>query len=132
MRTIFLIIAILLPVIVLHAQDNGKKPTPRITHLDPAASRSLEILTGAPMTVTMRSGYVVLAPGHSVGKHSTMANEEALVVLAGQGELRITNGPVIPVKAFDVTYCPPEKEHDVVNTGTDTLRYVWLVAKAKQ
>jgi quercetin dioxygenase-like cupin family protein len=131
MRSLILIVAVLLPVLVLHAQNNGTKPTPRITHLDPGASQSLEILTGAPMTVTMRSGYVVLAPGKSVGKHSTRANEEALVVLAGKGELRLTNGPVIPIKAFDVTYCPPEKEHDVFNTGTDTLRYLWLVAKAK-
>jgi quercetin dioxygenase-like cupin family protein len=131
MRTVTMASIVILSVLVLQAQDKGKKPTPRVVHLDPVGAASTEIFTGPPGTATMRSGYVVLAPGKSVGKHSTKGYEEALVVLAGQGELRISGGPVIALRAYDVTYCPPATEHDVFNTGTDTLRYIWLVAKAR-
>jgi quercetin dioxygenase-like cupin family protein len=132
MRPFLLTLLVALSIFILYAQDQEKRPAPRVIHLDPAAAESTDIFTGPPQTVTMRSGYMVLAPGKSVGKHSTRSNEEALIVLAGQGEMRLTGGPVIHLKAYDVAYCPPATEHDVFNTGTDTLRYIWLVARAKQ
>jgi quercetin dioxygenase-like cupin family protein len=79
----------------------------------------------------MRSGYMVLAPSRSVGKHSTRANEEAVIVLTGKAEMRITGGPTLQLRGYSIAYCPPMTEHDVVNTGADTLRYIWLVAKAQ-
>jgi quercetin dioxygenase-like cupin family protein len=80
--------------------------------------------------MTMRSGLVALAPGTAVGKHSTSGNEELLVVLEGQGQFRITDGPVLPVVGGSALYCPPGTEHDVINTGEGTLRYVYVVARA--
>ena len=79
----------------------------------------------------MHSGYMVLAHSKSVGKHSTRGYEEAVIVLSGSGEMRITDGPTFTLKPYTVAYCPPLTEHDVVNTGADTLRYIWLVAKAR-
>jgi len=79
----------------------------------------------------MESGLVVLAPNHSVGKHSTKAHEELLIVLEGEGEMLFANGSKLPVKANSAVYCPPQTEHDVKNTGTSTLRYVYVVADAK-
>jgi len=76
----------------------------------------------------MRSGLVVLAPGKSVGKHSTEQNEELLVVLEGRGEMTFRDGSKLPVKAQSALYCPPGTEHDVTNTGTGALRYVYVVA----
>ena len=78
----------------------------------------------------MRSGYMVLAPSRSVGKHSTRGNEEAVIVLQGTGEMRLTGGKKIVLTSWSIAYCPPFTEHDVVNTGADTLRYIWLVAKS--
>jgi mannose-6-phosphate isomerase-like protein (cupin superfamily) len=78
----------------------------------------------------MRSGLVLLAPGESVGTHTTAGNEEFLLVLEGRGEFRITDGPVLPVLGGSALYCPPGREHDVVNTGEGMLRYVFVVAKA--
>jgi quercetin dioxygenase-like cupin family protein len=79
----------------------------------------------------MRSGYMILAPSKSVGKHSTKGYEEAVIVLAGKGEMRITGGPTLHLRGYSIAYCPPMTEHDVVNTGPDTLRYIWLVAKTQ-
>jgi mannose-6-phosphate isomerase-like protein (cupin superfamily) len=110
--------------------QSQRKPGPRLIQLDPTAVDSMDIFTGPPGTVTMRSGYMVLAPGKSVGRHSTKRNEEALIVLSGSGEMRIVNGSTIRLSPYCVAYCPPATEHDVFNTGQDTLRYIWLVAQA--
>jgi quercetin dioxygenase-like cupin family protein len=79
----------------------------------------------------MKSGYVVLEPGHSVGKHSTEHHEEILIVLEGQGEMLFRDGSKLELKARSALYCPPETEHDVKNTGAGTLRYVYVVADAQ-
>jgi mannose-6-phosphate isomerase-like protein (cupin superfamily) len=78
----------------------------------------------------MRSGLVVLNPGESVGRHSTEGYEEVLVVLAGAGEMRFTSHDSLPLEAPCAAYCPPRTEHDVTNTGTAPLRYVYVVAHA--
>lgn len=113
------------------AQTGKPKPEPRLIQLNSNAADSMDVFKGPPETVTMRSGYMVLAPSKSVGKHSTRHNEEAVIVLAGTGEMRIVDGPTLKLKPYCVAYCPPGTEHDVVNTGSETLRYIWLVAEAK-
>lgn len=127
---LFSLIALITFVPSIRAQSTNKKPEPRIIQLDPSANDSMEILAGPPGTSTMHSGYMVLAPGTSVGAHSTRGYEETVIVLAGSGEMRIVNGQTLLLKPYSVAYCPPRTEHNVVNTGTDTLRYIWLVAKA--
>jgi quercetin dioxygenase-like cupin family protein len=104
---------------------------PKVVRIDPSALNYTPLLSGPPETVTMRSGSVVLLPGQSVGKHSTGENEEAIVVLEGAGEMRISNGSALKLDRHSVAYCPPATEHDVVNTGTEPLRYVYVVASAR-
>jgi mannose-6-phosphate isomerase-like protein (cupin superfamily) len=87
-----------------------------------------EILSGPPESVRLKSGYVVLAPKQSVGKHSTGHHEELLVVLEGEGEMTFADGTKLGVKANSALYCPPETEHNVTNTGHSVLRYVYVVA----
>lgn len=113
------------------AQKDTPKPTPRLVQVNPTASEHRVILNGPPETFTMRSGLVVLPPGKSVGKHDTESYEEAVIVLAGVGEMTITGGPTFKLKPSVVAYCPPSTEHDVINTGTQPLRYLYIVAKAK-
>jgi quercetin dioxygenase-like cupin family protein len=113
------------------AQPVALQRAPRVIQLDPGATKASDVLNGPPETCTMRSGYMVLAPTASVGRHSTGGNEEAVIVLAGRGEMRITGGPTLQLQRYSIAYCPPVTEHDVVNTGSDTLRYIWLVAKAQ-
>jgi quercetin dioxygenase-like cupin family protein len=130
-RILSVLIICLLSLADLFAQSGqDRTPTPHGISLDPAAQKSVDLFQGPPETVTMRSGYVVLAPGQSVGKHSTRGYEESVTILAGTGEMRITGGETLKLRRFSVGYCPPQTEHDVFNTGTDTLRYIWLVARA--
>jgi mannose-6-phosphate isomerase-like protein (cupin superfamily) len=89
------------------------------------------ILEGTPQTFGMRSGRVYLEPGKACGQHSTKHHEELLVFLTGQGELQIGDAQAMPVRAGKVAYIPPETLHDVVNTGSAPLAYIYCVAPAK-
>ena len=106
-------------------------PAPKSIPIEPSGKGDLRLLGGPPETVTMRSGCVILAPGKSVGKHSTRDNEELLVILEGQGEMRIGEGTILRLNPKVIAYCPPRTEHDVFNTGTGPLRYIYVVAKAQ-
>jgi hypothetical protein len=89
------------------------------------------LLKGIPQTVGMRSGFVRLKPGGSVGWHTTGENEEALVVLRGRGEARVEGQAGRALEAPMLAYIPPATRHNVANTGDEPLEYVYLVAPAK-
>ncbi|MBP7050343.1 MAG: cupin domain-containing protein [Phycisphaerae bacterium] len=90
------------------------------------------ILEGKPQTHGMRSGRVYLEPGKACGQHSTKNHEELLVFLAGQGELLIGDHDRLTVGAGKVAYIPPETLHDVKNTGSGPLAYIYCVAPAAE
>jgi mannose-6-phosphate isomerase-like protein (cupin superfamily) len=108
-----------------------EKPHAKVVELDSGGRDYLQLLAGPPESITMKSGLVILAPNKSVGKHTTGQHEELLVVLEGQGEMSFKDGSKLAVKANHVTYCPPETEHNVTNTGGTMLRYVYVVASTK-
>ena len=113
------------------SQVVNRIPSAKVVELDAHGGDYLAVLGGPPETVTMRSGLVVLAPQHSVGRHTTGENEEVLIVLEGKGEMNFEDGHSLPVEANHAVYCPPHTVHDVKNTGRGALRYVYVVARAK-
>ena len=132
MKSSMIIPVLVLSTYVLFARPGAAQssPTAKIISHDDADKGYLQLLSGPPETVTMRSGRVILNPGKSVGKHSTGANEEILVILEGDGEMQIAGGTTLQLTKSVVAYCPPNTEHDVLNTGTGILRYVYIVARA--
>ncbi len=106
-------------------------PAAKVVELNTHGKDYLPLLAGPPESVTMRSGLVVLQPNQSVGKHSTQDNEEILIVLEGKGTMLFHGQPSLPVEANHAIYCPPHTEHDVLNSGSGVLRYVYVVARAK-
>jgi mannose-6-phosphate isomerase-like protein (cupin superfamily) len=124
------VIVVVAPPLMMFAESQPK-PHPKLVALQKSENGILPILTGPPETVTMKSGYVVLESGRSVGRHSTEQHEEMLVVLEGQGEMRFHDGSTIPIKGNTALYCPPQTEHDVRNSGTGVLRYVYVVADTR-
>jgi mannose-6-phosphate isomerase-like protein (cupin superfamily) len=118
----------------INKQGAGQEvPSPRgkSVQIDPLAVESMPLLGGPPETVTMRSGSIVLFPSKNVGKHTTGNNEEVLVVFSGTGEMRLADGTILNLKPYAILYCPPDVEHDVFNTGSEPLRYVYVVARAR-
>jgi quercetin dioxygenase-like cupin family protein len=113
---------------VIAAQEHTKRE-PMTFALD-CAGGDCPLLSGAPQTSGMRGGSAKLKPGESVGWHSTSGNEEALVILRGSGVAKIEGRPDLPLMEKMLAYIPPATRHNVTNTGTQALEYVWLVAPA--
>ena len=90
--------------------------------------RDCTLLTGVPQTSGMRSGFVRLKPGESVGVHSTEENEESLIVLRGKGQADVVGQSAMPMSANMLIYIPPQSRHDVKNTGDVVLEYVYIVS----
>ncbi len=89
-----------------------------------------KLLAGQPETCGMRSGRVYLETGKDCGQHSTKDHEELLVFLAGKGELEIGDSGRFAVGAAKVAYIPPQTAHNVRNSGTEPLVYIYCVAPA--
>lgn len=90
------------------------------------------LLGGPPQTAGLRSGVVRLPAGNDVGWHTTGMDEEELVVLQGTGEAEIDGQPTMLIGNGTIAYIPPQTRHDVKNTGTDVLAYVYVVAPVSQ
>lgn len=88
------------------------------------------LLAGRPETCGMRSGRVYLDAGKDCGQHSTKGHEELLVFLAGTGELQIADQGSFDVGTGKVAYIAPQTAHNVKNTGTGPLVYIYCVAPA--
>jgi len=86
------------------------------------------LLQGAPQTAGMRSGFVRLKPGATVGWHTTGNHEETLVILHGRGDALIDGQAKQSFTAPAMAYIPPVTRHNVQNTGSEPLEYVYVVA----
>lgn len=80
----------------------------------------------------MKAGRVYLNPGDSCGQHSTNEREELLVFLAGSGRAIIEGRDAFDVGVGKIVYIPPRTLHNVENTGSEPLIYVYCVAPAGQ
>jgi mannose-6-phosphate isomerase-like protein (cupin superfamily) len=96
------------------------------------SSEYQHLLGGDPQTCGMRSGKVYLKPGEACGRHSTEQHEEMLVFLSGKGAALIGEEETpFEVGQGKVSYIPPHTIHNVKNTGTEPLIYIYCVAPVK-
>ena len=109
--------------------SQAAKPQPLTVPLQ-CSQGDCPLLQGVPQTAGMRSGFVRLKPRATVGWHTTGKNEEALVILRGQGEALIDGQERQAFVAPAFVYIPPATRHNVANTGTEPLEYVYVVAPA--
>jgi|SRR5271157_1518217 len=119
---------LLIAAVPLSPQSAGPLPLTRPLEC-PAGDCPL--LQGTPQTTGMRSGFVRLKPGATVGWHTTGRNEESLIILRGQGEALIEGQAKQTFVAPAFAYIPPTTRHNVANTGKEPLEYVYVVAPAK-
>lgn len=73
-------------------------------------------------------GLVLLEPGKRAWPfHGHHAQEEAFVVLEGEGTLRYAGGEY-PIRSGDVIFTPPgpDRAHQIVNTSSARLKYLAL------
>lgn len=102
---------------------------------DPAAER-FEARMGyiGPRIGAQKLGYNITAvpPGkRAFPFHNHRVNEEMFFVLQGAGEIRIGES-TYPIRPGDIIACPAggkETAHQIINTGTDELRYLAVSTK---
>jgi mannose-6-phosphate isomerase-like protein (cupin superfamily) len=85
----------------------------------------------SPETFGLRSGAVILRPEESVGEHTTDQREEAIVILEGTAEISLGRQAPLNAEKDYIVYIPPNTPHDVKNTGTDLLRYIYITSPVK-
>jgi len=117
------------PKIIFEEDDMASSEGVLVIDLNETAEYQ-RLLDGQPQTCGMRSGRVYLQPSASCGQHSTEHHEELLVLLSGQGLLLIGKKKSFQVGQGKVCYIPPNTVHDIKNTGTEPLIYIYCVAPA--
>jgi len=120
-----------LALVLSSAQTSAPKHEATTVSLE-CATGDCPLLKGMPQTAGLRSGYVRLKPGESIGWHTTGQNEEALVILHGEGEAKIEGAARMPIAEHMLAYIPPATRHNVTNTGAELLEYVYVVAPAAE
>jgi uncharacterized cupin superfamily protein len=73
----------------------------------------------------------IVAPGmRSCPYHFHYAQEEAFVILEGEGSLRVA-GEMLALKAGDTVFIPPgpEHPHQIINTSAAPLKYLSISTK---
>jgi len=86
------------------------------------------LLSGCPQTCGMKSGYVLLGAGDSVGEHATDSKEEVIIILSGKAQVMYARGGLLTAGAKSIVYIPSQTRHDVKNIGRDVLEYVYITA----
>lgn len=110
----------------------NKKFSHHIKVIDLGSAPYQRLLESSKETFAIDAGFVTLSPGESVGPHSTKNFEEVIVFLEGSGVAKVEGKEPLPVDARKVIYIPPLRRHDILNTGSDPLRYIYIVTEAKE
>ena len=111
------------------SEDKNKpqKAKPFVVKLDDS-DPDQPLLTGPPQTKGFHSGKVILQPGKEIGFHNTERYEEVIVVLEGKGQAISKGNEPLDFEAGCIVYVPPHTEHNMKNTGTTPLKYIYIVA----
>jgi hypothetical protein len=78
--------ALLLFLLALHGLSSETPAPQPLTLPLGCTAKDCPLLEGRPQTAGLRSGFVRLKPGESVGWHTTGINEEELIILKGRGK----------------------------------------------
>jgi quercetin dioxygenase-like cupin family protein len=86
-------------------------------------------MLAAPESVALHSGLVTLEPGANCGQHSTEDHEELVICLAGAGEIEVQGRGRTVLAAGQYAYNPPHATHNIFNTGSQAMRYIYVVTR---
>jgi mannose-6-phosphate isomerase-like protein (cupin superfamily) len=70
-----------------------------------------------------------LSPGGSIGYHQHVDNEEAYIILSGQGVFTDNDGQEKQVGPGDMTLTLEGERHGLSNTGKEPLAFLAVIAK---
>lgn len=74
-------------------------------------------------------GWMTLQPGDSIGMHKHETNEDAYIIVSGEGTFKDSDGKEYSVKAGDVTIARKGESHALTNTGKEPLVFLDVIAE---
>ncbi len=74
-------------------------------------------------------GWLTIQPGDGVGYHKHEKNEDAYIIVSGEGTFKDTDGKETAVKAGDITIVRKGESHSLMNTGKVPLVFVDVIAE---
>lgn len=74
-------------------------------------------------------GWMTLQPGASIGMHKHENNEDAYIIISGEGLFTDSNGKETPVKGGDITLARKGQSHALKNTGKVPLIFLDVIAQ---
>ncbi|MDR2695698.1 MAG: cupin domain-containing protein [Deltaproteobacteria bacterium] len=85
--------------------------------------------TAAKEFIIKEVGWMTLQPGASIGMHKHETNEDAYIILSGEGTFIDSDGKEYKVKAGDTTIARKGQSHALLNTGKEALVFLDIVAE---
>jgi len=82
-----------------------------------------------PLWVIRETGWLSLKSGDSVGLHAHQNNDDAYIIISGQGEFTGSDGKTVPVGPGDITIAHGGQSHALKNTGSDLLLFYDVFSK---
>jgi mannose-6-phosphate isomerase-like protein (cupin superfamily) len=86
------------------------------------------LLEGSPSTSGIKSGCVTLKHKESVGEHITGGKEEVIIILEGEADVYVEGALKFKAGKDSLVYIPPETSHDIKNSRSQNLRYIYITA----
>jgi len=105
-----------------------KKTKAFATQLE-STQRFTRLLGDSSKIKGLRSGLVILKPRESIGEHKTEKKEEVIVILKGSAVIYFGKSKKIKASQNTFVYIPPEILHNVKNTGSKILRYIYVTSR---
>lgn len=93
-------------------------------------SRFVRLFGDSAKAKGLRSGFVVLGPGDSVGRHNSGSSEEVLIILDGKAAVSHGRKNKLAAQKNSFVYLPAQTAHNVTNIGRKPLKYVYVSARA--
>lgn len=90
--------------------------------------RFLRLLGDSDKAKGLKSGLVTLKPKGLIGEHRTENKEEVLIILKGSATVYFGENKKLKASKNSFVFIPPETPHNVKNSGSKTLQYVYVTA----
>ena len=91
--------------------------------------RFLRLLGDASKAKGLRSGLVTLKPHELIGEHKTENKEEVIIILKGSATIYFGKNKKLKAAQNSFAYIPPETLHNVKNSGSKNLQYVYVTTQ---
>ncbi len=74
-------------------------------------------------------GWMTLQPGASIGMHKHENNEDAYIIISGEGMFSDSEGKETKVKAGDITIARKGQSHALANIGNEPLIFLDIIGQ---